>query len=174
MSRPDNSTYQTDEIYARQVDVIYRVCLSYAKNKSDAEDCVSETFMKLIKTRPIFNDTEHERAWLIRTATNICKNHLKHWSRKSVSIDEYDGILTAADNLHDNTESSDILQAVHNLPDRMKTPVYLFYYEGYSSAEIAETLNIPDSTVRSYLHQARGLLKEVLYKYDYTREGALL
>jgi RNA polymerase sigma-70 factor (ECF subfamily) len=174
MSRPDSNAYDIDAIYARQVDVIYRVCFSYAKNTADTEDCVSETFMKLIKTKPIFNDTEHERAWLIRTATNVCKNYLKHWSRKNINIDECEGRLPTYDNVSETVESSEILAAVRALPERLVTPVYLFYYEGYSSARIAETLGKPDSTIRGYLREAKILLREVLQDYDYNREGALL
>ncbi|MCL2036457.1 MAG: RNA polymerase sigma factor [Oscillospiraceae bacterium] len=157
---------EVNEIYQRQVDVIYRVCLSYAKNKSDAEDCVSETFVKLIKAKPQFNDHEHERAWLIRTATNTCKNLLKHWSRKSLNIDDCEDSLPTYDDLQQNTEKSDILDAVRNLPENLRVPVYLYYYEGYKSAEIAEILDKPHSTVRGYLSRARELLRTTLTDYN--------
>jgi len=172
MSRPDNANYPINIIYERQVDVIYRVCLSYAKNKADAEDCVSDTFMKLINAKPNFNGLEHERAWLIRTATNICKNYLKHWQRKALNIDEQAHNLQSYDNISDTAEGSDVLDAVRSLPERLISPVYLFYYEGYTSAQIAKTLGKPDSTIRGYLREAKILLKEVLK--DYNREGALL
>jgi RNA polymerase sigma-70 factor (ECF subfamily) len=163
--RPDGEPRKTndiDEIYARQVDVVYRVCLSYAKNKADTEDCVSDTFMNLIKANPVFADLEHERAWLIRTAANVCKNYLTHWTRKNLNIDDHESELPAYDNIHDSTESSDVLQAVRGLPEKLKIPVYLFYYEGYTSAEIAEMLNKPDSTIRGHLRDAKILLKSKL------------
>ena len=157
MLRPNNETRNINDIYERQVDVVYRVCLSYTQNKSDTEDCVSDTFMKLIKSNVHFNDEEHEKAWLIRTATNICKNHLKHWTKKSVNIDEHENYGS-----YDNTQQSDVLTAVRALPDKLRTPIYLYYYEGYNSVEIAKMLNKPESTIRKHLKQARELLKTQL------------
>jgi len=156
--RPEE--YNINEIYQRQVDMVYRVCLSYMKNKADTEDCVSDTFMNLIKSQPQFNDNEHEKAWLIRAASNVCKNRLKHWSRSNVDITEHE--CENYSDSRDNQESRDILDAVRNLPNDCKTAVYLYYYEGYKMAEIAGILQKSESTVRNRLRKAKGLLKEAL------------
>jgi len=66
-------------IYTRHVKTIYRVCYTYMKNPADTEDAVSETFIKMIKSAPAFESEEHEKAWLIRTAVNVCKDVLKVW-----------------------------------------------------------------------------------------------
>lgn len=58
--------------------MIYRICFAYMKNVPEAEDMVSDTFVQLIKKAPYFENAEHEKAWLIRVATNLCKNALKH------------------------------------------------------------------------------------------------
>ena len=52
-----------------------------------------------------------------------------------------------------------MLEAVRALPNKYKTPVYLYYYEEYSTAEIAKILRCPQSTVRNWLSRARKLLK---------------
>ena len=70
------------EIYERHRQTVYRVCFAYMKNSEDAADAVQETFIRLIRKAPAFENTEHEKAWLIRTASNICKDELKHWWRK--------------------------------------------------------------------------------------------
>jgi RNA polymerase sigma-70 factor (ECF subfamily) len=126
--------------------------------------------MKLIKSQPHFNDTEHEKAWLIRTATNVCKNYLKHWSRKNVNLDECEDMVSVCDNLRGDTEDSDILSAVRELPETLKTAVYLYFYEGYNSVEIAEMLNKPDSTIRSYLKKAKVILKQKLQVSQETQD----
>lgn len=53
-------------------------------------------------------------------------------------------------------------EAVLALPEKYKTCVYLFYYEGYRTAEIAAMTGVPASTVRSHLSEARSLLKDLL------------
>lgn len=65
------------EIYYRQVDTVYRVCYSFMKNKPEAEDLVQETFLRLISRGIIFDNERHEKAWLIVTASNLCKDALK-------------------------------------------------------------------------------------------------
>jgi len=144
------------DIYQRHGKTVYRVCFSSMKNPADTEDAVQDTFFQLIKAGPIFESEEHEKAWLIRTAGNICKNVLRNWWRKRDSLEDYEN-LHAGDFAMD-----DVLGAVMGLPDKYKTVVYLYYYEGYDSVEIAKALGKPQSTIRNYLHEARGLLRSKL------------
>lgn len=145
------------ELYERHKDTVYRVCFSYMKNPADTEDAVQNTFFKLIKAAPAFENEGHEKAWLIRTASNLCKNELKHWRRRTEDIENYAHLAGTTD-----VPTDDILQAVLSLPDRCKTPVYLYYYEGYTTPQIAEMLKKRPSTVRNQLREARLLLKERL------------
>lgn len=145
------------EIYERHRQTVYRVCFAYMKNSEDAADAVQETFIRLIRKAPAFENTEHEKAWLIRTASNICKDELKHWWRKHDDLDNYKETEST-----EKTEIDDVIMAVMDLPDKYKTVVYLYYYEGYTSVEIADILGKPKSTIRNYLHEARKILKERL------------
>jgi RNA polymerase sigma-70 factor (ECF subfamily) len=143
------------EIYTRHVKTVYRVCFAYMKNSADTEDAVSDTFYKMIKSGTVFESEEHEKAWLIRTATNVCKNSLRHWFRKSDDLASCENLQSA-----ENIEIDDTLEAVMGLPDKYKTVLYLYYYEGYSTPEISRILEKPQSTIRNHLHEARGILKE--------------
>jgi len=145
------------EMYGRHVSMLYRVCYSYMKNAADTEDIVSDVFMKLIRSVANFHDDEHKKAWLLRTAINLCKDNLKHRRRDTVNIDDYDLPESKDPFYEDNT-----LKAILELPERYKAVVYLHYYEGYSSAEISEILKRPKPTVLYHLHIARKLLREVL------------
>ena len=141
------------DIYRRQVDTVYRVCYSYMKNPTDTEDLVQETFLKLLASGKRFNDQDHERAWLIVTASNACKDALKHWWRKRESIDAYQ----AADAPF---EIDGLLSAILALPEKYKDAVYLHYCEGYSTPEIARLLHWPQSTIRNRLSRARKMLEK--------------
>ena len=144
------------EIYERNKLTVWRVCFTYMKNTADTEDAVSDTFIQMIKTEPVFKSEEHEKAWLIRTASNICKNVLRNWWRKRTSLEE----ASEAEAPPQKTDEG--LNAVKELPEKLKNVVYMYYYEGYSSVEIAKALFRPQSTIRNYLHDARKLLKEKL------------
>ena len=156
-----NALLRTDEeiaeIYRRHSSTVYRVCFAYMKNPADTEDAVQDTFFRLIKAGPAFESTEHEKAWLIRTATNVCKNAVRHWWRKRENIDDLRDVLPA-----EELKTDDVIRTVLELPDKYKTAVYLYYYEGYTGVEIAKLLKKPQSTIRNYLHEARLILRERL------------
>lgn len=145
------------EAYYRHVASVYRVCYSFMKNKPEAEDMVQETFLRLLTSGQTFENNRHEKAWLIVTASNLCKDTLKKWWRKHEDLDDYANILPAADPKEDT-----VVEAVLNLPPKYKTVVYLYYYEGYATAEIARYLKSPEATVRSRLSRARSILKDQL------------
>lgn len=143
------------EIYYRHVDAVFRLCFTYLKNKQDTDDAVQEVFLKLLNYKGAFESEEHRKAWLIVTASNYCKNFLKHWWRKRKNIDDYTEIIGGA-----SYEVDEMMELVLALPDKYKTAVYLYYYEGYDSAQIAKMLNKPAGTIRSHLSTARKMLKK--------------
>ena len=144
------------ETYNRHVDMVYRVCYSFMKNQTDAEDMVQETFLRLLSNTKKFADERHEKAWLIVTASNLCKDTLKNWWRTNENIDDYPDIPQKS------SGSSTVMEAILSLSDDYKTAVYMYYYEGYSTAEIAGFLGCPDATVRSRLSRARKQLQAML------------
>ena len=153
---PDLSTdEELTEIYRRQVDAVYRVCYAFMKNPADTEDLVQETFLKLLTSGRRFDSQDHERAWLIVTASNACKDALKHWWRRREDIE-------ACQAQAPPFEVDGVLSAVLALPDRYKYVVYLHCCEGYSTPEIARLLHCPQSTVRNRLARARRMLEKSL------------
>ncbi|MGI6280406.1 MAG: RNA polymerase sigma factor [Acutalibacteraceae bacterium] len=142
------------EIYHRHVNTVYRVCLMYMKNRFETEDMVQNTFIKLMRDSTKFENEEHEKAWLIRTAINLCKDHYRHSWTKSVPLDEIKERESG-----EHFEISDTLEKIMALPPKYKTAIYMYYYEGYSTVEIAKILRKNESTVRSFLHTGRKLLK---------------
>ena len=155
-SLPVDSKDKVALIYNRHFDMVYRVCFAYLKNQADTEDAVSDVFVKLLKTNTAFENDRHEKAWLTRTAVNLCKDRLKSWWHKREPIDGE----VAAEN--SGFEIDETLQVVLRLPLRYKDVIVLHYYEGYKTDEIAEILRRPHSTIRNHLSEARKLLKGVL------------
>ncbi len=144
-------------VYERHVDMVYRICFSYLKNAVDTEDMVQNTFIKIIEKSITFESPEHEKAWLIVTASNLCKNHLKHWWQKRGNIEDH-----LMESSGKDRPSDELLDTVMKLPEKYKLVLYLYYYEGYDSNEIAKMLDKPQSTVRNDLHRARKRLREEL------------
>lgn len=146
------------EFYKRHFQSVYRICYIFMQNSADAEDCTEDTFVKAITSKQVFNDEHHERAWLTVTAKNICRDKLKNWwNKKTEPLEAYEETLPAKE-----TPSDSVLEAVMALPDKYKDIVFLYYYEGYQTDEIARMLRRPHSTVRNQLRDARGKLKNIL------------
>ena len=162
-----NGTF--DDEYIRYVldtysDLIIRLCYSYVKTMHDAEDIAQDVFLELIRRKPAFTDNNHEKAWLLRTAVNKCKNHLKSgWVSKTVPLEDNlsDSALQTEDSGLDDTKRA-VLEAVNSLPEKYRTVIHLFYYEDYSVARIAEILHLREGTVKSQLNRGRQLLKTKL------------
>lgn len=145
---------ELSQIYYRQVNTIYRVCFLYMKNKYDTEDMVQQTFIRLMKDRTVFQNEEHEKAWLIRTAVNLCKDHFRSWWSRIVGLEEAADVAAV-----DSMKVDETLERVLNLPSKYKTVIYMYYYEGYTTKEIAKILGIKESTIRGHLHKGRQYLK---------------
>lgn len=158
-------TFTDDDIqrvYRQHVDAVYRVCYGFMKNNADAEDAVQETFLKLLQSgdKQDFENEQHERAWLIVTASNICKNNLKSWTRQKRKEVEDMGELP--ETAEDSRRTNPVLEAVLGLPEKYKAVIYFYYYEEYSTAEIAKALGKKESTVRSLLRRGRAVLEKKL------------
>jgi len=154
-----HATIDIEAVFKRHVKAVYRLCYSYFGNAADAEDAVQATFMKLVASPREFNDEEHEKAWLLACAANVCKDELKSARRKragEMPADVPDGSAQA------ELEPNDVLEAVLALPDQYKDCVYLHYYEGYKIVEIAAMTDTPSSTVRNRLSDARKLLRSAM------------
>jgi RNA polymerase sigma-70 factor (ECF subfamily) len=113
----------------------------------------------LIDKAPAFDSQEHEKAWLIRVATNLCKNQLRSWWRRHEDLEDYKELIGTEDQ---EDQYTDLKYALMRLPDKYKTVVVLYYYEDYKSEEIANILGKPASTIRNYLCDARIILKKYL------------
>lgn len=151
-----------ERIVALYADVVYRVALSYAKTKEDAEDVLQNVFLKLLTKRVNFEDEEHIRKWLIRVAVNECNSLWSSFWRKNVEyIDRMEEEIT-----FQNADYSDLYDAIKVLPAKLRIVLHLFYYEGYRTKEIADLLHIREATVRSRLTRARKLLKSQLGEYE--------
>ena len=136
--------------------MLFRICYSILKNKYDAEDALQETFLKYMLKAPLFRDSEHEKAWLIKVATNTSKNMCRFKSRH------------AAENLDDLTgigiqeEDREVFELIMSLPSKYKIVLDLYYIEGYKANEIAEITNTSPVTVRKRLQYGRKMLKKEL------------
>lgn len=132
-------------------DMILRIAFQIVKNQADAEDVCQEVFIKLLKEKD-FESEEHRKAWLIRVTINKSKDLVRSlWFRNRAELN--DNIAVYED------EHLHIVEEVMKLPIKYRTPIYLYYFEGYSVKEIANILNKSQNTVLSWLNRGRKKLE---------------
>lgn len=153
---------QAERLLKEYGNSILRLAYSYVHNMSDVEDILQDTLIQYIKACPEFEASVNEKAWLMRVAGNLSKNRIK-----------YNSIRTA-DELSEQLQSDEaedlsfVWDAVKELPTKYSEVIHLYYYEGYSTAQIAEILSKNEQTVRSLLQRGRSRLKTVLKEvYDF-------
>lgn len=129
--------------------LILRLSFTYLKSTHDAQDICQSVLMKLIERQKAFQDLEHEKAWVVRTTANACKDALRNAYRRTSTP------LEAA-------EGSAVLDAVMELDEKYREAIYLHYYEGYSIAEIAAITNRTVSAVAAHLSRGRTKLRTAL------------
>lgn len=136
---------------------VYRVAYNFVKNAADSEDIVQEIFIKLYRTDRQFDGEEHVKAWLIRAAANMAKNHVRSpWVSRREALDED---IPAPESGNDSAELN---RAMSALDKKYGIVIYLHYYEGYAVREIAELLGLTEGNVKVRLKRGREKLKAFL------------
>ena len=147
-------------------DSILSFAYTYMQNRQDAEEILQDTMIAYLLNAPVFANDAHARAWLLTTARNLSMNRLRYNRyRRHADLDETLSERLAAPSKEDH---SYLLDAVRKLPENMRESIYLFYWEGYSTSQIAVVLDRRETTVRSDLSRARKRLKDILKEeYDF-------
>ena len=137
---------------------LYRLCIVMLQNCDDAQDAVQDCFLRYITKASDFKSSEHEKAWLIRVATNICKDMLRYRKHSSfLSLDEIRTLTSSEDN-------AQILGMLGLLEEKYRAVIHLHYVEGYGTAEISDMLGITSAAVKKRLQRGREKLREIYEK----------
>ncbi|GAC1487452.1 MAG: RNA polymerase sigma factor SigR [Candidatus Limnocylindrales bacterium] len=170
------------------LDALYRTGLRMTRSEADAEDLVQETYIRAFRFREQFTPGTNLKAWLFRILTNTFINQYRRKAVRpqSTELDDVDesilyrhmrDVAPASESpdpetlIVDNTVSSEVKEALEELPEKFRTTV-LLDVEGFSYKEIAETLDIPIGTVMSRLHRGRKFLQKRLY--DVAKERGIV
>ena len=143
---------------------LYGLCLTLCKNPSDAEDLYQDTWLKVMANAERVDPSRPFEPWL----TRICyRNTLRRLMRNPIfngfaTGEEKDRLMEAA-YAESPSDYSDLHTAVDCLPEKLRLVIILFYFRDMDIRSTAEVLQIPEGTVKSRLHKAKFLLKEVLH-----------
>jgi len=164
-----------EKIYKKHSPVFRAICIRYARNYSDADDILHDSFIKIFTKINQYKEKGSFEGWMKRIIVNTAlsyyndkiksketelipnqspdkDNEENEEQEESVKTYVLDGVLT----------EEEIVKTVNKLPDGYRIVFNLFIFEKYSHKEIAKKLNIKVSSSKSQLTRARKLLKNKL------------
>ncbi len=141
-------------LYQLHKDMVFRLALSYTRSRADAEDICQAAFVKLMEHKDRIQPGK-ERPWLAAVTANLCKDLLKSARHRLTEP------LTE-DIPFESPEQSEVFAAVMALGEKERAAVYLYYYEGYSTAEVARILGCRQTAISTRLDRARKHLRSRL------------
>jgi RNA polymerase sigma-70 factor (ECF subfamily) len=156
--RSQEDIIQTIKQYS---DTIFKVAISYTKDKSTSEDILQDVLIKYMTDPTDFHEEEHKKAWLIHVTINECKKfYYSLWNVRRIPLEDIYPF--------NDPENHFLFYAIMDLPTKYRIVIHLYYYENMSIKEISKSLNIKENTIMSLLHRGRKLLKDVLeVEYEY-------
>lgn len=160
----------------RQSRFVFRVAYAILRHTHDAEDAVQETFLKLYRNGS-WREMENERAFLARAAWRVAIDRLRQRTHGAQDFSDIE-LASSDPNPEQAAIAGDWHAAIHRLvdglPEELRQPLALSTIDEMNSREIAETMSIPEGTVRTRLMRARQLLKEkasAIKEGRYARQG---
>jgi len=154
---------------------LYNLCFKLTLNRSDADDLFQDTWIKVGKSLNTV-DQKYFKAWLFRVCINQYKdNYRKDKRRKNVFYDLYDSneakdfvlentnySLSAEEEYQAKADYRRVIGQINLLPNKLKIPMVLFYFQQMKYAEIANVLKVPEGTIKSRLNAAKTKIKNDL------------
>ncbi|MFN4836358.1 MAG: RNA polymerase sigma factor [Bacteroidota bacterium] len=161
-----NDSVAQRELYNTYSPKMLAVCFRYVHSREDAEDMLQEAFIKVFTQLRTFENRGSFEGWIRRIVVHTCINTLKKNKKFNESVDL---IHAASISIREETvpavvQVKQIVDCIRSLPIGYRTVLNLYAIEGYSHREIAQLLDIEESTSRSQFTRAKGMLEELLIK----------
>lgn len=152
---------------------VYSFCCYLTHSKQEADDLYQDTFLKMMEKKDELHMEENPKGYLLSVAVGLWKNRSRKIARHQKIAPTHfwceetegeipDEALLPEEDIIQREQQMEIRRAVHNLPDKLRVLVLLYYMEDRDIGEIAEMMHLPKGTIKSRLFKARELLKQEL------------
>ena len=146
-----------DKIVDKYAGMVYKLAFARTRSRSEADDIFQEVFLRYISKCPQFESEEHEKAWFCRVTINCANTFWANpFQRRTEPLDQQP--------VYELTEPEppehDLEEYLNKLNPNLRVVIHLYYFEQYSTPQIAELLHKKESTIRMRLVRARRILKD--------------
>jgi RNA polymerase sigma-70 factor (ECF subfamily) len=148
-------------LLSRHADAAYRFALRLCRRPADAEDVLQMAFLEVLRHAADFRGESSVKTWILGFVLNASRNKTREESRRRERQRAVEVRENAPDGVDPET-ADQVRQAIEDLPEHYRAPVWLHYVEGLSTAEIGAVLRLPADTVRKQLSRGIDRLREAL------------
>ena len=154
------------ELYNRYSSKMLSVCYRFAHNREDAEDMLQEGFIKVFSQMHTFENRGAFEGWIRRIIVHTCINILKKNKRfnEMVDIIHANSVQVREESVPSIIQAKQVVECIRMLPLGYRTVLNLYAIEGYNHREIANLLDIEESTSRSQYTRAKAMLEDILVR----------
>lgn len=162
MGMPSNPLSITS-LVQEHYESLYRYGYRLSGSSADAEDLTQDTFVKAQQNLHQLREVDRARPWLFSILRNAYLHRVRADKQQHlVSLDDVGDVAEPLPDSLPEIEPEQLQAALNELPEVYRTPIILFYFEGFGYREIAEQMNLPIGTVMSRLARAKGFLRSRL------------
>ncbi|MCL2316973.1 MAG: sigma-70 family RNA polymerase sigma factor [Actinomycetia bacterium] len=161
MTTPTITAPDTAAVIARHRDMVYALCLTHTRSRTNADDVFQEVFLTYHRKQPVCRDGEHRRAWLIRTTLMIARRVATSSWQTRVDLGAEDRAGGDAFRF-DVVEYDDLFRALQRLPEAYRSVIHLFYFEDLPVGQIAALLGDRPGAVKTRLSRGRDMLRAAM------------
>ncbi len=154
------------QLYLQYADAMYNICLRILQHQAEAEDALQEAFIKVFNNIQQYRNESSIGSWIKQIVTNTCLNVLK---KRKITFDELKDDVNESESVSENESENgndysvdDIKKVIEELPQGYRVVFNLYMFEDYSHKQIADMLEISESTAKTQLFKAKRKLKELL------------
>lgn len=153
-------------LYERFSDKMFGVCLRYVHRRDAAQDVLQDGFVKVFKHLKKYKSKGSLEGWIRRIIVNTALDYIRKEKSKgyTVPVEEVSYLLEKNDYIIEKMSADELLKLIHTLPEGFRNVFNMYALEGYSHKEIAELLNITESTSKSQYSRAKVQLRELVEK----------
>jgi RNA polymerase sigma-70 factor (ECF subfamily) len=161
-----NNPVAQRELYNRFSSLLFGICYRYAANREDAEDILQESFVKIFTRIKTYENKGNFEGWLKRVVVNTCINYLKKNKKFSdhVEINNLQNLDVKEESIASRLLGKQVIECLRMLPVGYRTVINLYAIEGFSYKEIADILEVEESTCRSQYIRGKDALELILFR----------
>jgi len=145
---------------------LFALCLRYTKDRTEAEDWLQESFIKIYTHLHSFKFEGSFEGWAKRVTVNFILSDIRKKKNVRFSDELDENVLFTDESAHSTIGHEELIYFISLLPEGKRIIFNLSVIEGYSHKEIAEKLNITEGTSRGQLAKAREQLIEIHKKHN--------